>query len=122
MSNSRGPETLADLIGKLGARARAVPPVEAARAGDWWSRQFRSTATSNSRAEAVAGKIVIDTMNYYSQRDGRIDELEERALTVATVGQSTIGNEPSTRPPGLFLTGGPSPQTKPVGTFSFSVF
>jgi 8-hydroxy-5-deazaflavin:NADPH oxidoreductase len=34
LSNSRGPETLADLVGELGDHARAATPEEAARAGD----------------------------------------------------------------------------------------
>ena len=34
MSNSRGPETLSDLVGELGPRARAATAEEAAAAGD----------------------------------------------------------------------------------------
>ena len=34
LSNSRGPQTLADVVDKLGPRARAATPAEAARAGD----------------------------------------------------------------------------------------
>ena len=34
LSNSRGPETLADLIGELGERARAATAAEAAAAGE----------------------------------------------------------------------------------------
>ncbi|HEX2572704.1 MAG TPA: NAD(P)-binding domain-containing protein, partial [Polyangia bacterium] len=34
LSNSRGPETLAELVSELGARARAATPAEAAAAGD----------------------------------------------------------------------------------------
>jgi predicted dinucleotide-binding enzyme len=34
LSNSRGPETLADLVDDLGPHARAATPAEAARAGD----------------------------------------------------------------------------------------
>ena len=34
MSNSRGPETLSDLVGELGDHARAGTPAEAAQAGD----------------------------------------------------------------------------------------
>jgi predicted dinucleotide-binding enzyme len=81
MSNSRGPETLADLIGELGDHARAVTPVEAAQAGDLVVATVPLNLYKQLPAEALAGKIVIDTMNYYYQRDGRIDELEERALT-----------------------------------------
>ncbi|MEV4020878.1 NAD(P)-binding domain-containing protein [Nonomuraea angiospora] len=34
LSNSRGPETLADLVAELGEHASAATPAEAARAGD----------------------------------------------------------------------------------------
>ncbi|WP_099513240.1 NAD(P)-binding domain-containing protein [Microvirga ossetica] len=34
LSNSRGPETLADLSAELGEHARAATPAEAAREGD----------------------------------------------------------------------------------------
>ena len=34
LSNSRGPQTLRDLVGELGPRARAATPPEAAAAGD----------------------------------------------------------------------------------------
>ncbi len=34
LSNSRGPQTLADLVEDLGSRARAAAPAEAAAAGD----------------------------------------------------------------------------------------
>jgi predicted dinucleotide-binding enzyme len=34
ISNSRGPETLADLVKEIGPRARAATPVDAAMAGD----------------------------------------------------------------------------------------
>jgi predicted dinucleotide-binding enzyme len=81
MSNSRGPETLADLIGELGDHARAATPVEAAQAGDLVVATVPLSHYRQLPAEALAGKVVIDTMNYYYQRDGRIDELEQRVLT-----------------------------------------
>src|SRR5947208_2316148 len=48
MSNSRGPETLQDLVAELGP---------------------------------LAGKPVLDTGNYYPQRDGQIEVLDNGALT-----------------------------------------
>jgi len=81
MSNSRGPEPLADLIGELGDHARAATPVEAAQAGDLVVATVPLNLYKQLPADALAGKILIDTMNYYYQRDGRIDELESRALT-----------------------------------------
>src|ERR1019366_2777843 len=76
ISNSRGPETLSALVSELGPRARAATVVEAARAGDI---VVVSVPLKNYRAvpvEPLAGKIVIDTNNYYPERDGHIPELD----------------------------------------------
>jgi predicted dinucleotide-binding enzyme len=68
-------------IAELGDHARAATPAEAAQAGDLVVATVPLARYEQLSAEALAGKIVIDTMNYYYQRDGRIDEVEERVLT-----------------------------------------
>jgi 8-hydroxy-5-deazaflavin:NADPH oxidoreductase len=90
ISNSRGPETLAGLIAELGESARAATPEEAARAGDMVVvsvplRNYRSIPV-----EPLAGKIVIDTNNYYPQRDGRIPELDNESTTTAELLQAHL--------------------------------
>ena len=75
MSNSRGPETLASLVAELGPNARAATATDAARSADI---VVVSIPLKNYRAvpvEPLAGKVVIDTNNYYPQRDGHIPEL-----------------------------------------------
>ena len=66
IANSRGPETLNDLIADLGAKARAVTVKEAVALGDvvvlaipWRRRQ------DLPEDEAFAGKVVVDAMNPY---------------------------------------------------------
>jgi predicted dinucleotide-binding enzyme len=81
MSNSRGPETLAELIDELGDHARAATPLEAALAGDLVVATIPLGQWEQLPAAVLTGKTVIDTMNYYPQRDGHIQELEVRALT-----------------------------------------
>jgi predicted dinucleotide-binding enzyme len=81
MSNSRGPETLADLISELGDHARAATPQEAAKAGDVVVATVPLGVYDKLPADALAGKIVIDTMNYYPGRDGRIPELDGGDIT-----------------------------------------
>src|SRR6476646_2119587 len=79
ISNSRGPETLAELVKELGPKARAATPVEAATAADI---AVVTIPLKNYRAvpvEPLAGKIVIDTNNYYPQRDGHISELDDES-------------------------------------------
>jgi predicted dinucleotide-binding enzyme len=81
LSNSRGPETLADLVAELGPLARAGTTEEAAAAGDIVVISIPVKAIFDLPAAALAGKIVMDTGNYYPERDGQIPELEDGSLT-----------------------------------------
>jgi 8-hydroxy-5-deazaflavin:NADPH oxidoreductase len=83
ISNSRGPDTLRALVRELGPRARAGTPLEAARAGDIVVVTIPLKNISSVPVEPLAGKIVIDTNNYYPERDGRIAELEDESSTTA---------------------------------------
>jgi len=83
LSNSRRPETLAELVRELGPRARAATPAEAAAAGDLVVVTVPLRAYRSVPVEPLAGKIVIDTNNYYPERDGRISELDSGAQTVS---------------------------------------
>ncbi|KAA1394400.1 NADPH-dependent F420 reductase [Aeromicrobium ginsengisoli] len=81
VSNSRGPETLADLVSELGPSARAGTPTEAADAADIAVVTTPVHAIGSVPAAPLAGKPVIDTNNYYAQRDGDITELQDGSLT-----------------------------------------
>jgi hypothetical protein len=81
LSNSRGPETLVDLVEDLGPHARAATPAEAAEAGDLVVVSVPLRAYRDVPAEPLAGKVVIDTNNYYPQRDGQIPELDSKSAT-----------------------------------------
>ncbi|WP_349863504.1 NAD(P)-binding domain-containing protein [Leifsonia sp. WHRI 6310E] len=83
LSNSRGPETLSDLVAELGPQARAATPTEAAAAGDLVVVTVPLAAEATLPVAELAGKIVIDTDNYYPQRDGNIPELDDESTTVA---------------------------------------
>jgi 8-hydroxy-5-deazaflavin:NADPH oxidoreductase len=83
ISNSRGPETLAPLVAELGARARAATPEEAAAAGDLVVVTIPLKAIETVPVEPLRGKIVIDTNNYYPQRDGHIPELDDESTTTS---------------------------------------
>jgi len=87
ISNSRGPETLADLVRELGPHARAATPEEAARAGDIVVVTIPLNKLGDVPAAPLAGKIVIDTLNYYPQRDGRIAELDSEKTTTSEMVQ-----------------------------------
>jgi predicted dinucleotide-binding enzyme len=64
ISNSRGPETLGDLIAELGPLARAATPVAAAQAGDLVVATIPLANYEQLPRAALEGKTVIDTMNY----------------------------------------------------------
>ncbi len=79
VANSRGPETLQDFADETGARP--VTAREAARSGDVVVVTIPEGAVPelpddlfDDVPEAV---VVVDTCNYYPQRDGRIAAIEE---------------------------------------------
>ncbi|GGF32861.1 NADP oxidoreductase [Marmoricola endophyticus] len=83
MSNSRGPDTLADLVESLGPRARAATREEAAAAGDLVVTTVPLKALEDVPVEPLAGKLVLDTINYYPDRDGAVPALDENATTTS---------------------------------------
>ena len=83
ISNSRGPETLADLVAELGDKARAATAVEAAAAADIAVVTVPLKNYTQVPVDELAGKIVIDTNNYYFERDGHIAALDEGTATVS---------------------------------------
>ncbi|MFJ2886717.1 NADPH-dependent F420 reductase [Streptomyces sp. NPDC087305] len=81
LSNSRGPETLADTVAELGPQASAATSEEAAAAGDIVVVTVPVSAFPHVPAAQLAGKTVIDTCNYGAERDGHIPELDDSSLT-----------------------------------------
>ena len=81
LSNSRGPDTLAELAVELGPLARAGTGPETAERGDLVVVTIPLRAFRNVAPGPLAGKVVIDTCNYYPQRDGQIPELDSGTVT-----------------------------------------
>lgn len=92
LSNSRGPASLSELVRELGPRARAATPAEAAAAGDLVVVTVPLHAYRSVPTEPLAGKIVLDTNNYYPDRDGRIAELDSGSTTVSELLQRHLGS------------------------------
>jgi 8-hydroxy-5-deazaflavin:NADPH oxidoreductase len=93
VSNSRGPESLRELVEELGDSARATSVEEAARFGEvvllavpWRSPEALPPA------ESLAGKIVVDAMNPYGDN-----------FTLYDLGDSTSSEEVAKRLPGARL-------------------
>ncbi len=78
VANSRGPQTLADLASETGAKAVTVK--EAARAQDvvvvTIPEKNIPKLPRDLFADTPATTVIVDTGNYYPQRDGLIEEIE----------------------------------------------
>ena len=83
IANSRGPETLTGLVDELGPRARAATAQEAAEAADVAVVTVPLRAYREVPVDALAGKIVLDTNNYYWERDGHVEALDRGEATTS---------------------------------------
>jgi len=90
LSNSRGAETLAELVADLGPHARAATPPEAAAAGELVVVTVPLHAYRDVPVEPLRGTVVIDTNNYYPQRDGHIAELDGESTTTSELLQAHL--------------------------------
>ncbi|MEU1301410.1 NAD(P)-binding domain-containing protein [Streptomyces shenzhenensis] len=90
LSNRRGPDSLSDLVAELGPHARAATPAQAAAAGDIVVVTIPLHAYRTVPVEPLNGKVVIDTNNYYPERDGRITELDDEATTTSELLQAHL--------------------------------
>jgi 8-hydroxy-5-deazaflavin:NADPH oxidoreductase len=90
LANSRGPETLAATVAQLGPRARAATPKAAARAGDWVVVSIPLAAYRQLPAAELAGKVVLDTSNYYATRDGHLAALDSGDVTTSELVQQHL--------------------------------
>ncbi|WP_262002213.1 NADPH-dependent F420 reductase [Microbacterium sp. Mcb102] len=90
IANSRGPETLADLVKELGPRAKAATAEDAAAAADVAVVTVPLRAIDALPAAELAGKIVLDTNNYYFERDGHIEALDKGETTTSELVQRAL--------------------------------
>jgi len=90
LSNSRGPETLGELVDELGPHARAAAAADAAAAGDIVVVTVPLKAYREVPVEPLRGKVVIDTNNYYPGRDEQIAELDDESTTTSELLQAHL--------------------------------
>ena len=81
IANSRGAETLADLVAELGENAYGVSIEEAAKFGEIVFISIPFGKYKQLPANAFDGVIVVDSNNYYPDRDGSFAELDENKTT-----------------------------------------
>lgn len=94
IANSRGPETLTDLVAGLGANAEAGTTHEAAAFSDLVVLAIPLAAYEQLPQASLDGKMILSTGNYYPHRDGRIAALDAQEMTTAELEQALL---PGTR-------------------------
>ncbi|KUM31121.1 NADP oxidoreductase [Arthrobacter sp. EpRS66] len=92
IANSRGPQSLTELIRELGPKARAGEVLEASTFGGIPVLAVPLAAYSQLPIEALAGKTILSTGNYYPHRDGRIEQLDSMEQTTAEYEQELLPN------------------------------
>ncbi len=81
IANSRGPETLTEEVEEIGENAKAVTVEEAADFGEIIFVSIPFGKYKELPADNFEGKIVIDSNNYYPDRDGEFAEIESNKVT-----------------------------------------
>lgn len=90
ISNSRGPETLTDIVAGLGRGVRAASAHDAAAAGDFVLVAIQPPSIPTIPVQPLVGKVVLDAGNYYPFRDGPIPELDDEKTTVSELLQAHL--------------------------------
>jgi len=81
IANSRGPESLQDLVSGLDGSVSAASVEDAAAAGEVVLVAIPLKANGSLPPAPFAGKVVVDANNYYPGRDGQVAELDSGELT-----------------------------------------
>jgi 8-hydroxy-5-deazaflavin:NADPH oxidoreductase len=85
ISNSRGPDSLAGLATRLGARAATVE--ETVHESDLTVVAVPFTRVFEIDPTPFKGRTILDSNNYYPSRDGRIEELDSHTATTSELVQ-----------------------------------
>lgn len=93
IANSRGPETLAGLTADIGGGLRAVTAAEAAGFGEVAVVSIPYGRIDELPRNELSGKIVIDTCNYYPQRDGHEADLDDGSTTSSEKVRAVTGGD-----------------------------
>jgi hypothetical protein len=81
LSNSRGPDTLNDVVASIEGAVSAGTVEEAARFGDVDAVAIPTQAIGDLPPEPFAGKLVIDANNYYPEPGRPVPELDADKMT-----------------------------------------
>ncbi len=81
IANSRGPETLTETVAEIGSNAKAVTVEDAIKFGEIIFVSIPLGKIDELPSSGFEGKIVIDSNNYYPDRDGQIEVLDSDEKT-----------------------------------------
>jgi 8-hydroxy-5-deazaflavin:NADPH oxidoreductase len=90
VANSRGPHTLRQLVADLGDTAHAATAEEAAQFGEVVVVSVPFGHYAEVPTAGTAGKPVIDTTNYFPERDGHYPQLDDGSTTSSEMLQSHL--------------------------------
>ncbi|MCR2826979.1 NADPH-dependent F420 reductase [Microbacterium sp. zg.Y909] len=91
IANSRGPETLQDLVTELGPLAQAGTVTDVADGADAVVLSIPLKAVADLPEGLLSDTLVIDTSNYYPSRDGSIPELADNTVTTSELVRNQLG-------------------------------
>jgi predicted dinucleotide-binding enzyme len=92
ISNSRGPESLKEKVQELGSKARAVSVDDAIRFGEVVFISIPFGKYKQLPTSGFDGKVVIDSNNYYPDRDEHFAEVDEGKTTSSELLAQHLGN------------------------------
>jgi predicted dinucleotide-binding enzyme len=81
VANSRGPDSLSELVAEAGEGVRAATVEDAIDFGELVVVAVPLRAYRELPRDGFAGKIVVDANNYFPNRDGQIDALDRDETT-----------------------------------------
>jgi predicted dinucleotide-binding enzyme len=90
VSNSRGPDSLKDLVSDIGPKAKAATSEETAKEADIVVVSVPLGAFKDIPVEPLVGKIVINTTNYNAERDGPNEEIDSGKVSVSELLQRKL--------------------------------
>lgn len=88
--NSRGPETLAELVSELGPNAQAATLADVIKTTNLIVLAVPFASYAKLPADLLAGKILVDTMNYYPERDGVMPEVQTDKISTSVLVQKYL--------------------------------
>lgn len=92
LSNSRGPDTLAEVVGSIQGRVTAGTVAAAAHFGQVVAVAIPVQAIGTLPPEPLAGKLVIDATNYYPEPDGHVPALDADEITSSELVASRLAD------------------------------